>query len=380
MRAPALAGRRCSTDILAEPERRPSWPGGSSARSRASPGSSSPATPGPRKSDRQLQASSGLIYDVFASTTPQPAARAGRARGARAPARAPPPGELPAGRRGRHDPGDRAGEPTPLAFPILVSRMRARVSSETLAERVRRMQVRLESAADRPHGAARTRAGRHRERPHDPRRGAVLPAPSRARPLLETQQAARHRGRALRQGRVVPPPRHPHPAGHPADDLRRLDAVIERVRPRTLMVLGDLFHAPPAAIPRAGRPVACLAPRPAGARVGPRVRQPRPPGGGRSSPRSASTGNPIAWSARGPSSSTRRRPRPTVHVSGHVHPAVRLRGPARTCEDAPCFWIRPDRAVLPAFGGFTGCSRVRPRTGDRLFVIAAGEVVEAAGA
>ena len=67
-------------------------------------------------------------------------------------------------------------------------------------------------------------------------------------------------------------------------------------------------------------------------------------------------------------------------ISGHVHPAVSLRGPARTREDVPCFWIRPDRAVLPAFGGFTGCGRVRPRGGDRVFVIAGGEVVEAAGA
>jgi ATP-dependent helicase Lhr and Lhr-like helicase len=37
--------------------------------------------------------------------------------------------------------------PTPLAFPILVDRTRERVSSEKLADRVRRMQVQLERAA-----------------------------------------------------------------------------------------------------------------------------------------------------------------------------------------------------------------------------------------
>jgi ATP-dependent Lhr-like helicase len=40
-------------------------------------------------------------------------------------------------------------QPTPLAFPILVNRLRTRVSSEKLADRVRRMQIRLEKAADK---------------------------------------------------------------------------------------------------------------------------------------------------------------------------------------------------------------------------------------
>jgi ATP-dependent Lhr-like helicase len=39
--------------------------------------------------------------------------------------------------------------PTPLAFPIMVNRLRTRISSEKLAERVRRMQRRLEKAADK---------------------------------------------------------------------------------------------------------------------------------------------------------------------------------------------------------------------------------------
>jgi ATP-dependent Lhr-like helicase len=42
-----------------------------------------------------------------------------------------------------------ARHPTPLAFPIMVSRLRARVSSEKFTDRVRKMQLRLESVADR---------------------------------------------------------------------------------------------------------------------------------------------------------------------------------------------------------------------------------------
>jgi ATP-dependent Lhr-like helicase len=42
-----------------------------------------------------------------------------------------------------------ARHPTPLAFPIMVNRLRARVSSEKLTDRIRKMQLRLESVADR---------------------------------------------------------------------------------------------------------------------------------------------------------------------------------------------------------------------------------------
>ncbi|MGD1987023.1 MAG: hypothetical protein PVF30_11075, partial [Desulfobacterales bacterium] len=43
-----------------------------------------------------------------------------------------------------------ARHPTPLAFPIMVNRLRARVSSEKLTDRIRKMQLRLESVADQP--------------------------------------------------------------------------------------------------------------------------------------------------------------------------------------------------------------------------------------
>jgi ATP-dependent Lhr-like helicase len=39
-------------------------------------------------------------------------------------------------------------QPTPLAFPIMVERLRSRVSSEKLAERVQRMQLRWEKGGD----------------------------------------------------------------------------------------------------------------------------------------------------------------------------------------------------------------------------------------
>jgi DNA ligase-associated metallophosphoesterase len=62
-------------------------------------------------------------------------------------------------------------------------------------------------------------------------------------------------------------------------------------------------------------------------------------------------------------------------LAGHVHPAVRLLGGGRQAETLPCFHFAPRVGLLPAFGSFTGCHRVRPRRGDRVAVIAAGQVV-----
>jgi hypothetical protein len=45
----------------------------------------------------------------------------------------------------------------------------------------------------------------------------------------------------------------------------------------------------------------------------------------------------------------------------------------------PCFWFGAEVGLLPAFGGFTGSADVAPRGGDRVFVIADGEVIEVPG-
>jgi ATP-dependent Lhr-like helicase len=100
------------------------------------------------KSARQLQVSSGLLYDVFSQYDPGNLLLAQarrevlerqleRTRLVRALAR------LSAGPIIIATPP----RPTPLAFPLLVDRMREAVSSETLADRVRKMQLALEKAA-----------------------------------------------------------------------------------------------------------------------------------------------------------------------------------------------------------------------------------------
>jgi ATP-dependent Lhr-like helicase len=106
--------------------------------------------PGRRKRGGQLQASSSLLYNVFQRYEPEnllleqatrevlgrqlafQRLRAGLQRMAAA--------------RLRHV---ETGRLTPLAFPIMVNRLRTRVSSEKLAERVARLQLRLEKQADK---------------------------------------------------------------------------------------------------------------------------------------------------------------------------------------------------------------------------------------
>ncbi len=55
-------------------------------------------------------------------------------------------------------------------------------------------------------------------------------------------------------------------------------------------------------------------------------------------------------------------------IGGHLHPGVRLVGAGRDSIKTPCFWVRPDMAVLPAFGAFTGISLISPEPGDQILI------------
>lgn len=62
-------------------------------------------------------------------------------------------------------------------------------------------------------------------------------------------------------------------------------------------------------------------------------------------------------------------------LAGHLHPCLQLdRGADRA--RLPCFHFMPGLAVLPAFGAFTGMHAIRRVAGDRVVVVADGEVRE----
>lgn len=62
-------------------------------------------------------------------------------------------------------------------------------------------------------------------------------------------------------------------------------------------------------------------------------------------------------------------------LGGHLHPVVRLEGRFDRVL-LPCFVIGARRAVLPAFTRFSRGVRVLPESGDRIYAIVEGSVVE----
>jgi DNA ligase-associated metallophosphoesterase len=56
-------------------------------------------------------------------------------------------------------------------------------------------------------------------------------------------------------------------------------------------------------------------------------------------------------------------------LAGHVHPVYHLRS-ARESLRLPCFLVGTDRAILPAFGAFTGGHSLIPQVTDKVYVVA----------
>ncbi len=67
-------------------------------------------------------------------------------------------------------------------------------------------------------------------------------------------------------------------------------------------------------------------------------------------------------------------------LAGHIHPGIQLGGHRglgrKTAVRFPAFVFGTHEAILPAFGGMTGLAIVRPQPGDRIAIIADGEVIE----
>lgn len=165
------------------------------------------------------------------------------------------------------------------------------------------------------------------------------------------------------------------PSGTTRDDLERLDGALKRTGARRLVLLGDLLHA------RAGRAPRTLE----------RIAEWR--GRHREVEILLVRGNhdaragdpPEEWGIRVLDEPHGARPFSFAHfpegcgagygLAGHVHPAVVLRDGAGWSERLPCFYFGRTGGVLPAFGSFTGTHAIRPRRGDRVFVLADGEVI-----
>jgi len=63
------------------------------------------------------------------------------------------------------------------------------------------------------------------------------------------------------------------------------------------------------------------------------------------------------------------------NFSGHIHPAIRIKGKGKQSLRLPCFFQRPQQLVLPAFGTFTGTHTMELKPQDNAYVITKNEVI-----
>lgn len=163
------------------------------------------------------------------------------------------------------------------------------------------------------------------------------------------------------------------PAGAARTDVTRLAGLVDAHALERLIVLGDFFHTAPQpddeffvefAAFRAAHPGVTL-----DVVVGNHDRH-----GG------AALDDVATWHADGLSIGPfelRHEPEhaPGRYVlAGHVHPVLAI-GDGADHARLPVFWVRPQIAVLPAFGSLTGGARIIPRSGDRVYGAAGRRVV-----
>jgi DNA ligase-associated metallophosphoesterase len=164
----------------------------------------------------------------------------------------------------------------------------------------------------------------------------------------------------------------PLPRGSTAADLLRLTRLVQRSRATRLIVLGDFLHA------KAGR-VAALA----GAFIAWRAQHSALDVVLVRGNHDARAGDPPAdWNVRCVDEPYAVPPFLACHVTssprsgyalcGHLHPGIRIHGSGGETARLPCFVIGSRRAILPAFGRFTGLAEFVRDTSETIVVVAGG--------
>ena len=67
------------------------------------------------------------------------------------------------------------------------------------------------------------------------------------------------------------------------------------------------------------------------------------------------------------------------NLCGHIHPGIRLKGPAKQTLKLPCFFRKTQQLILPAFGEFTGKYLLTPDRTDRVYAVTPEEVILVSG-
>jgi DNA ligase-associated metallophosphoesterase len=167
----------------------------------------------------------------------------------------------------------------------------------------------------------------------------------------------------------------PIPGGTTRDDLKRLADLIIQFRPEELIILGDLMHGRAGNTP--GLRLKIKAWRDRFSNLPLRLIQGNHDRRSGHPPREFRIDRIQEEMEVAPFLFTHEPRASDGHyvIAGHVHPSVRLVSPGRHRETLPCFCFGRDRAILPAFGSFTGTQTIQPLEDDRLFLLAGDEIV-----
>jgi len=160
------------------------------------------------------------------------------------------------------------------------------------------------------------------------------------------------------------------PRGATANDLARLDALIERTSASRLTVLGDFLHGAAGRVPALH--AAFTRWRAAHAALSITLVRGNHDERAGDPPRSwnidvVSGPRPLAPFVLCHEPAT---PRTGHALCGHVHPGARIAGGARETVRLPCFVLGRRRTLLPAFGRLTGLAIVAPVRGETIVAIA----------
>lgn len=166
------------------------------------------------------------------------------------------------------------------------------------------------------------------------------------------------------------------PPGTTSDDLARLNDLLERHRVNRVVILGDVFHSE-----HAGEEQTLNALKNWRASIRVEMVMIR----GNHDRRAEELARVLEFQVKdegyslGPWSLCHHPPRRASEsyvLCGHVHPVVVMQGQARQRRRVPCFWANRERCILPAFGGFTGGSVVKPKQGDRVVLVVQDRVLD----
>tara|TARA_R110000868_G_scaffold106278_1_gene291547 strand:+ start:2772 stop:3431 length:660 start_codon:yes stop_codon:yes gene_type:complete len=62
------------------------------------------------------------------------------------------------------------------------------------------------------------------------------------------------------------------------------------------------------------------------------------------------------------------------NFSGHIHPAIKLKGLGKQSLQLPCFFKKEFQMILPAFGEFTGIYTLVPKINDEIYAISKKDI------